>query len=209
MSNDWIKSLSADKLDIFKELVNIGAGNAATSLATILTDRVEMTVPELKILDLKQMANELGGPESPVAGVLFKMDGDIEGMIMFILEKKFCHTLTGILLDKHINSFEDLDELDLSMFREIGNIIVGGYVNALASMLEMQIKISHPDLAIDMAGAILSYPAHYFGTMGDSVLFVREDFLSDSSIITSHLLIMPQPESFDKIFIRLEEIYGG
>lgn len=209
MEQNWLDSLSEEKIDAFKELVNIGAGNAATSLASILSDRVDMSVPDLKIIDINDIANELGGPESQVAGVLLKMDGDIDGMIMFILEKQLCHMLLNLLLSKEMKSFEEIEEIDLSMFKEMGNIIVGGYVNALANTLDMSISISTPDIAIDMAGAILSYPAHYFGTMGDKVMFVREDFKNESSIITSHLLIMPQPESFDKIFDRLGEIYGG
>lgn len=203
MDQNWFSKLSDYELDAFREITNIGAGNAATALADILSDRVSMSVPHLEILDINRISFILGGPETEVAGVLLKMYGDLDGMIMFILEKQFCHTLLSVLLNKQIQSFEEIDEMDLSMFQEMGNIIVGGYVNALATMLDLEIMISTPDTAIDMAGAILSYPAQYFGTMGDQVLFVKEDFQSDSAVITSHLLIMPQPESFDLIMKKL------
>lgn len=204
MEDNWFSSLSPYQLDAFKEITNIGAGNAATALAEILSDRVSMSVPYLEILDINGMSTLLGGPENEVAGVLLRMYGDIEGMIMFILDKQFCHTLLSVLLNKNIESFNEIDEMDLSLFQEMGNIIVGGYANALATMLDMEIKISIPETAIDMAGAILSYPAQFFGTMGDKVLFVKEDFQSETATITSHLLIMPQPESFNIIMNKLD-----
>ncbi len=207
MDENWYKNLTEFQFDAFKEITNIGAGNAATAISDILSDRVEMSVPSVYIIDMNEMTSILGGPEVEVTGILLRVYGDIDGMIMFILEKQFCHTLLSVLLNKQINSFEEIDDMDLSLFQEMGNIIVGGYVNALASMLDMEIKMSTPETAIDMVGAILSYPAHYFGTMGDKVLFVKEDFLSESSVITSHLLIMPQPESFDKIFSKLGLMY--
>lgn len=203
MQQGWFSSLNQYQLDAFKEITNIGAGNAATALAEILSDRVTMSVPHLEIIDINEMALILGGPENEVAGVLLKMYGDIDGLIMFILDKQFCHTLLSVLLNKNIQSFEEIDDMDLSVFQEMGNIIVGGYANALAMMLDMEIKISIPEIAIDMAGAILSYPAQYFGTMGDNVLFVKEDFQSDKATITSHLLILPQPESFDHMMNKL------
>lgn len=209
MDKNWISQLTEHNLDAFKEITNIGAGNAATSLATILSDRVLMSVPSLEILDISQLAEILGGPEMQVSGVLIRLYEDIDGMIMFIMEKRLCQILLSHLLDKNFESFSEIDDMDLSVFQEIGNIMVGGYVNALAKMLDMEIKISAPEIAVDMVGAILSYPAQYFGQMGDKVLFVREDFETGLSTITSHLLIMPQPESFDKIIEKLRMLYGG
>ena len=38
-------------IDILKEVGNIGAGNAATSLSQMLSKRIEMNVPEVSLLD--------------------------------------------------------------------------------------------------------------------------------------------------------------
>jgi chemotaxis protein CheC len=209
MDEHWVSTLTENNLDAFKEITNIGAGNAATSLAAILSDRVLMSVPKLEILDVGQLTEILGGPEMQVTGVLIRFYEDIDGMIMFIMEKQLCHLLLSHLLEKNMTSFHEIDDMDMSVFQEIGNMIVGGYINALSDMLDMKIMISAPDIAIDMVGAILSYPAQLFGQNGDKVLFVREDFETKVSTIRSHLLIMPQPESFDKIIDKLTVLYGG
>ncbi len=191
------------QLDMLKEITNIGAGNAATALADILADRVVMSVPDLQITGVGQVANVLGGPEKEVAGVLLAIEGDIEGMLMFILEKKLIHTLLGVLLNKEISDWTQIDDMDMSMFKEIGNIIAGAYVNALAEMSNMTIHISPPEIAIDMVGAILNYPAAVFGAIGDTVLFVKEDFDSGDYQVSCHLLIIPLPESLQLILKRL------
>lgn len=193
---------------MLREVTNIGAGNAATALADILADRVSMTVPVLQILDINKIATILGGPENEVVGILLSMTEDLDGMLMFILEKQFTHDILSVLLGKEITSFEQVDEMDMSALKEIGNIIAGSYVNALAELTGLDIRISPPELAIDMAGAILSYPAYLFGTQGDKVLFVREDFDSGNQKVTCHLLILPQPASLERIMGRLGVSHG-
>lgn len=196
-------NLNPLQMDMLKEITNIGAGNAATALADILADRVVMSVPDLQITGIGHIADVLGGPEKEVAGVLLAVEGDIEGILMFILEKKLIHTLLSVLLNKQIDDWAQIDDMDMSMFKEIGNIIAGAYVNALAEMADMEIRITPPEIAIDMVGAILNYPAAVFGAIGDTVLFVKEDFDGGDYQVSCHLLIIPLPESLQLILKRL------
>ncbi len=195
--------LNATQMDAIKEITNIGAGNAATALADILTDRVNMSVPMLQFTHISNIADILGGPENEVVGVLVGMTNDLDGMLMFLFDKRITVTLLRVLLGKDVQSFESIDEMDMSALKEIGNIIAGAYVAALATITDLDVRLSPPDIAIDMVGAILSYPAALFGAMGDQVLFIKEDFDSGEDQVTCHLLLMPQPEALDLIMKRL------
>lgn len=203
MALDRYGPLNSMQLDMLKEVTNIGAGNAATALADIMSDRVSMSVPDLQITGIGQIADVLGGPENEVVGILLSVTNDMQGMLMFILEKQLTHKLLSLLLNKEITSWDQIDDMDMSMFKEIGNIIAGAYVNSLATMTDLDIRISTPEIALDMVGAILSYPATIFGSIGDTVLFVKEDFDSGDTKITCHLLIIPLPESLQMILRRL------
>jgi chemotaxis protein CheC len=203
MMTSSLTNLNPFQMDVIKEITNIGAGNAATALADILTDRVSMSVPLLQITTIDDIAGVLGGPENEVVGVLVSMTQDLDGMLMFIFEKQITLTLLRVLLNKRINSFESIDEMDMSALKEIGNIIAGAYVSALATITDLDVRLSPPDIAIDMVGAILSYPAALFGVMGDQVLFIKEDFDSGDEQVTCHLLLLPQPDSLDLIMKRL------
>jgi chemotaxis protein CheC len=200
---EYYDNLSEFQLSVISEIGNIGAGNAATALSDILADKVMMSVPELKIIDVERMTTILGGPENEVVGILVNMTNDVEGMLLFLLEKDFICLLINVLMDKKIESFSDISEMDMSAIMEIGNILAGSYVGAIGMMTNLDIRLATPQIAIDMVGAILSYPAAYFGNMAEKLLFIEEDFLSGDTKIKSHLLIMPEPKSLDIILESL------
>lgn len=191
------------QLSVISEIGNVGAGNAATALSEILADRIMMSVPELRLIDVSNMTTILGGPENEVVGILVNMTDDVEGMLLFLLNKQFICKLIKVLLNKEITSFDEISEMDMSAITEIGNILAGSYINAMSAMTNLNIWLSPPQVAIDMVGAILSYPAAQFGAMGDKLLFIEEDFLSGEETIKSHLLIMPDLKSLNKILTSL------
>ena len=196
-------NLNEIQLSVLSEIGNIGAGNAATALSHILADKVMMSVPELKIIDVNRMTTILGGPEKQVIGVLVNMTDDVEGMLLFLLESEFIILLINVLMEKNIDNLSNISEIDMSAILEIGNILAGSYVSAISMMTGLNIRLSTPQIAIDMVGAILSYPAAQFGSMGDQLLFIEENFLSGNSNIKSHLLIMPEIKSLDIIMNSL------
>ena len=196
-------NLNEIQLSVLSEIGNIGAGNAATALSHILADRVMMSVPDLQIIDVNRMTTILGGPENEVAGILVNMTGDVEGMMLFLLEEEFICLLINALMYKNIKSFADILEIEMSAIMEMGNILAGSYISAISMMTNLDIRLSPPQVALDMVGAILSYPAALFGSMGDELLFIEEDFLSGENKIKSHLLIMPEPKSLEIILKSL------
>ncbi len=202
MSADKIENLNSLQLDVLREIGNIGAGNAATALACLLADKVDMSVPVLEIVDLDEATASLGGPENPVVGILLAMSGDVSGIIMFVLQQKFIHTVFRTLLNKECKDIKNLDEMEVSLLKELGNILAGAYLNAMSQLTGLTIIVSPPDISADMAGAIMSLPAAMFGLVGDKALIIREDFIKEEHI-TSHLIMVPELNSLNEILKRL------
>ncbi|MBN2852572.1 MAG: chemotaxis protein CheC [Clostridia bacterium] len=194
------------QLDVFREIGNIGSGNAATALSYILKDKVNITVPVLEVIGVNEISNILGGPENQVVGILLSMTGQINGMLLFLLEKETTHMLLNILLNEDMQKFEDISEIGLSALMEIGNILSGSYIGALSSLLNLEIRLTIPKISVDMVGAILNYPAAIFGEMGEKLMLIEENFFTDESSIKSHLLIMPELESLEVILKSLGAI---
>jgi len=94
---------------------------------------------------------------------LLRVTGDISGSIMFILEKKAAGVLVNILMGKPLDEIVVFDEIAISALKEVGNILAGSYLSALSTLTNLNILPSVPELAIDMAGAIISVPAIEFG----------------------------------------------
>lgn len=78
-----ITEISAIHLDVLKEICNIGAGNAATSLSQILGQKVEMHVPEAALVGFDDLLKIFGDEEEVVLGVMILLEGDITGSMIF------------------------------------------------------------------------------------------------------------------------------
>lgn len=186
-------------IDVLKELGNIGAGNAATSLAKMLNLKIDMDVPRVRILKFQDVAGIIGGEENLVIGVYFDLEGDLEGSFMFLLDNDSALNLLNMMMPMEFTGF---DEMTTSALKEIGNILSAAYISALADLTKLDIAITVPSLSYDMAGAILSVPAIKFGEVSDEILIVENDFFESadkSDVITGYFLLIPNLDSYETL----------
>ena len=196
-----LEVMSETYYDVLKELGNIGAGNATTALAQMLQCKVDMKVPQVRLLEFNEVGSAIGGEEQIMSGVYLAVEGDITGSIMFLLPMEGAKHLIGKLLGMEPQSYE-FSEMEMSALKEIGNIITGAYLNSLSTMTNLTILPSIPALAIDMAGAILSVPAIEFGTMGDNILLIETQF-TDEKEMNGFFILVPDLDSYARILASL------
>lgn len=193
-----IDELNNLHIDVLKEIGNIGAGNAATALARMLNKRVDMDVPKVKILKFQEV-NDIMGAETQVVGIFMGVSGNLDASIMFLLEMEAAHILVNILMGRPVEEKSEFTELELSALKEVGNILTGSYLSALSSLTNLKLIASVPDMAIDMAGAILSVPAIEFGKIGDTVLYIETEFLEGSTRVAGDFFLVPDIASYETL----------
>ena len=196
-------NLDDTHMDVLREIGNIGAGNAVTALAKLLNKKVDMDVPKVKVMKFKDVSEILGGVEIPVVGLLLNVEGDITGSIMFILKSDAARTLVNILMGRSLEDCKEFEEMELSALQEIGNILASSYLSSLSGLTGLNIMPSVPELAIDMAGAILSVPAIQFGTIGDSVLYIETGFFEGSTRVVGDFFLVPDTDSYEVLLKAL------
>ena len=197
-----IDELDDMHVDVLTELGNIGSGNAATALASLMNTEININVPHVRILGFNDVADYVGGPENVVLGVLIKLSGDVDGMILYVFNDDLIRNVLKVFFGKDYTSVSELDEMDMSALNEIGNIMASSYVNALSSMTSLTIDVSVPSMCVDMAGAILSVPSIEFAQVGNKVLFIDDSF-SIGENVKSNMILVPEMDSLNKIFERL------
>lgn len=202
MGIQTLEEMSRQYYDVLKEIGNIGAGNAMTALSQMLNCKVDMQVPQVKLLEFSEMASIMGGEEQLMVGVFLGVEGDIIGSIMFLIELDAAKHLIEKLMGMPVSEENTLGEMETSAMKEVSNIITGAYLNSLSSLTNLMIYPSVPYLSIDMAAAILSVPAIQFGFMGDKILLIQSQF-SDDVAIDGYFVLMPDLESYDKILHSL------
>mgnify|MGYP002855384585 CR=1 FL=1 len=203
MGDMSLDELSNQYFDVLKELGNIGAGNATTALAQMIGTKVDMSVPQVRLLDFKDVGDMMGGAEQIMAGIYLAVEGDIDGSIMFLLNKTAARHLVDKLMGTgHKDDEAEFDEVELSALKEVGNIITGSYLNSLSMMTNLKLVPSIPFVAIDMAGAILSVPAIQFGMMGDKILLIETQFF-DELKLSGYFILLPDMDGYKKILSSL------
>ncbi|MBQ2450243.1 MAG: chemotaxis protein CheC [Lachnospiraceae bacterium] len=195
------QKVTAEYYDVLKELGNIGAGNATTALAQMLQCKVDMHVPQVRLLNFSEVGEVMGGEEQIVAGIYLAVEGDITGSMMFILEQNAGKALVSKLMGTPMADGE-FNEIEISAMKEIGNIITGAYLNSLSQLTNLKMLPSVPDLNIDMLNAILSVPAIEFGIMGDQILLIQTRFTDDVDL-NGYFILLPDLESYTKILTAL------
>lgn len=207
MSDIDFSRINNMQFDVLREIGNIGAGNATTALSQMINARVSMNVPKVELLEFKELSDVVGGEERIVVGILFTLGGDIDGMMMFMMDKHASLNLVNILLC-NIHQSEDSDnvefnDMELSALNEIGNIISGAYLSSLSSLTNLTITSSIPYMAIDMAGAILSVPAIEFGKIGDKALLIETEFGDLDNYVNGYFILIPTLTSYSAILNSL------
>lgn len=186
--------------DVLREIGNIGAGNAMTALSQMLQCKIDMRVPQVRLLDFKDVGELVGGEEQLMVGIYLAIEGDITGSIMFLVKFESAKHLVNKLMGGMMMSESSggMGEMELSAMMEVSNIITGAYLNSLSTMTNLKIFPTPPALALDMAGAILSVPAIEFGTIGDQILLIQSQFY-DEVEIDGYFIMIPDLESYGKI----------
>ena len=203
MAENTLDNLNDLQFDVLKEIGNIGAGNATTALAKMMNMKIDMNVPRVDLVPFTNLPDIFGSPEEVLAGILVQLDGDIKGMMLFLVKEKSAHNLVNSLMGGMIQSSGDgFSDMELSALGEIGNIIIGAYLSAMSNLTSLKISSSVPYISIDMAGALLSVPAIEFGKLGDKVLLIETQF-GELDFVNGYFLMVPELESYDAILSSL------
>jgi chemotaxis protein CheC len=192
-------------MDILKELGNIGAGNAATSLSEILNRRIDMSVPKARIVGFNELERIIGPEDFLVAATYLEFTGDIQGTIMFVLSRDSAKNLLLLLMGYEVSSEEGdvFSEFEVSALQEVGNILAGAYLGAVSRFTKLTMKLSVPSFAFDMIGAVLSVPLIEFGYLSDKALFIETDFINGCDSIKGDFLVIPDMESYSTVLKSL------
>jgi len=196
-------------LDVLKEVGNIGAAHAATSLSQLLNRKIDMHVPNVKLVSFDEMFDLAGGAETIVAGIFLRIEGDLSGSMFFVLPVESANHFIRRLIGDETFDFvsPNLSEIGVSAMQELGNILSGSYLSALSDFTGLKIYPTVPSLSVDMVGAIVSFGLIEVSHYSDEVIVIdtqiREESEGGTSSVDGHFFLLPDPSSYVTIFRSL------
>ncbi|MFC4768808.1 chemotaxis protein CheC [Effusibacillus consociatus] len=197
---DPLLRLNDFQLSVLKEIGNIGAGHAATSLSVLMQREIDMNVPRVHVVSLQEIDEIMGGAEQVVVGVFLRMEGDISGSMFLVLKLESAEMLLKVLTGFEGNGFTEFEQ---SALMEIGNILAGSYLSAFSDFTKANIHASVPAISIDMAGALLNAVLMHVGMYSDTALVIDTEFWQGNELVDSHFFFLPDPGSVAAIFKAL------
>lgn len=196
-------NLNDTQLDVMREIGNIGAGNACTALSGLIGTPIDMSVPRVQLLGIDSTSDYLGGDDKEVLGIRIDVKADLTGMMYHIVNKRFAERLINTFYEKKLDTIKSIDEMDMSVISEMGNITSGAYANALATLSGYVVDIGTPTPGGYSISEILRVPIETFGEVGDKILVVDEQFIIDSEKLTSNMILVLEKDSLHMLFDKL------
>ncbi len=195
------KALTPLQLDALREVGNIGSGNAAVALSSMVDKKVMLSVPRASLVPLVRVSDLVGGAETTVAGVYLHITGEASGSMLLLLEEKSAYDLAKLMVS--VDPGTPLTTMEQSALQETGSILAGSYLNALSQMTGLLLRPSVPGYALDMAGAIIDFILIEISQSEDYVLVIETEFEVDAKLIKGHLILFPDLGSLSIILGRL------
>ena len=191
------------ELDTLKEIGSIGTGNAANSLSGLIGQTVRITLPEVRIMGYNEAIEWIGGPEEITAGVLVKMSGQINGIMLSVQQLDFVNLVLESMLGHGVADYLGLHEMESSALVEVGNIMISTFINALSNLAEIEIDLTVPAFTVDMQGAIMAVPMAEYGGQSNYIMTIGGNFICRGKEIPCRLLLSPDIRSLNFLLRKL------
>lgn len=196
--------LNKEQIDALREVGNIGAGHSANALSQLAGRKITISIPEVKAVSLKEIAELAGPPESLAAVVSMKLRGDSQGRSLIIFPRQSVLNLLDILMKRPAGETKYLKEIDCSAVKEVGNILTGSFLTSLSEFLNISMIHSVPLIAYDMVGAILESLAIEFGRDEESIFCIQTEFEDRSLDIGGSFILVFDSKFLDIIVKKID-----
>ena len=134
--------LSEEEKDAVGEISNISMGTAATTLYSLVNQKVTITTPKVSVTNWEELASSY---DRPCVFLQINYREGIEGNNVLVLRERDVKIITDLMMGGIGQaSDEPIGELHLSAIGEAMNQMMGSAATSLSSMLKKKIDISPP-----------------------------------------------------------------
>lgn len=206
------ENINAYNLDILKEVCNIASGNALKALIDLTGLNLDITVPDVRLADFRELPKAFGSEDSVIAAISQEVAGDFDSSILLGLDGQSIMVLLSNVNKKFdINDDEinvsNLKESQLSTLNEVGSILSGSYVSAIADFIKADISLTAPSIAVDMSGAILTQLLCTMDSSIEKVLLIGTDLCIDGEVINAKIVLIPQEGALNFLLESVKKHY--
>jgi chemotaxis protein CheC len=130
--------LSPKEHDILVELFNIGMGKAASSLSSMLKQKILLEIPEIDIISVDELIRLVDYKDKTFDITHLDFSGKINGRSALVLDPESVANLTQSITGE-IDPTQSKD-----IVTEVGNIVVNSLLGSVSNILETSLEYTPP-----------------------------------------------------------------
>ena len=189
-------------LDIMKEVINVGLGEAADALSSLVNTRVLIKVPDMHIVDIDQVLPYIRKEMSSL-GVYISQDfkGGIHGKTILCYSRECGISLLNTIYGDTLQ-VNTITESGISTLNEIGNIIMASCIATLSDLIKGTLDLNIPDVTVEVS-------ERYFRNLVaeleefDRAIIVRNQMIIQDHDIQGYLFLLLSFSDFKAVVEQL------
>jgi chemotaxis protein CheC len=193
-------TLTSEQSDALTELVNIGIGQAAASLNSMVGHHIQLHVPKVYLIQRNTIKQNFHNDFHNLSSVIMQFSGTFEGSAALIFPKESAETLVAYLTDTSEDAL-DMDELKAGALTEVGNILINGVMGSISNMLQAMLHYSVPDYIEGNIDNLMN-----IGNQdGDSILIAETVFKINELNVKGTVALFFHVASFETLLQHLDK----
>jgi chemotaxis protein CheC len=137
--------ISGDRRDALQEVTNIAMGQAGASLANVLGTFVQLSIPQINLIELEEIGQALTmlvGTSAVVSAVRQAYSGIVRGEAVAIFDQEGCCELAELM------GYEGplTGQAEKELMLDIANVIIGACITGVTKLLNTDVTFSPPSV---------------------------------------------------------------
>jgi chemotaxis protein CheC len=176
--------------DVLLEIGSMGAGHATIALSTVLHEKVNVEVPRLHTKPPHMVPLIYEEHDTPVAAIFMQLRGEADCDIMLIFESEEAKKIAA-LMTNNAGENGDFEEMQNSAIEELGSIMIGSFLNAVANFTGTELLPTPPCLIFDAFDAVIDGLLAKKALCSDVAAIFDARFKRSHSLAEGYLIIFP------------------
>ena len=193
-----------EQMEIIDQINSTSALNASAAMSQLMNRNVQVSFPETKLVEIGEVASELGGDELVVGGIYIEIKGSISGGVLLVIPYDYMLQLSDLLFNRKNGTTTEIRDEELSAIGEMGNILSASFINSIGDMTALEIKMDVPATSIDMCGAVIDSILARFNQAGKHIMVTEATLrFENAEDAVCYILIFLEEQSMDLLITRL------